>query len=119
MRLLVRWLVSAVSLFIVAYFVPGFVVRGFLAALLAAVVIGFINSTLGFVLKIVTLPLTFLTFGLFLIVINAILIKIAAALTPGFQVQTWTAAFEGSILLSIVSWLLHWIVGEKKRDREY
>ncbi|HEX2330964.1 MAG TPA: phage holin family protein [Candidatus Angelobacter sp.] len=119
MRLLVRWLISAVSLMIVEYFVPGFVVRGFLSALLAAVVIGFINSTFGFVLKIVTLPLTFLTFGLFLIVINAFLIKIAAAVTPGFDVQTWQAAFIGSILFSIVSWLLHWLIGDKKREREY
>jgi putative membrane protein len=119
MRLLVRWLVSAVSLIIVAYVVPGFVIHGFLAALLAAVIIGFINSTLGFILKIITLPLTFVTFGLFLIIINAILIKMAAAVTPGFEVYGWTAAFEGSILLSLVSWLLHWLIGDKRREREY
>ncbi len=119
MKLLVRWLVSAVSLFVVAYFVPGFVIKGLLAALFAAAVIGFINATLGMVLKVLTLPLTFLTFGLFLIVINAILIKMAAAVTPGFEVQTWRAAFLGSILLSLVSWLLHWLIGDKRREREY
>ncbi len=115
MRLLIRWLVSAISLIIVAYFVPGFVVRGFIAALLAAVVIGFINATLGLVVKIATFPLSLLTFGLFLIVVNAVMLKVAAAITPGFQVQTWSAAFLGAILLSLVSWFLHWLIGDKRR----
>jgi len=121
-KLLVRWLINAVSLLIVAYFVPGFVVRGFGAALLAAVIIGLVNSTLGFLLKILTFPLTILTFGLFLIVINAVMLKMAASVTPGFQVQTWTAGFIGAILLTIVSTFLHWMIGDSRRrrmEREY
>lgn len=118
MRLLIRWLISAVSLLIVAYFVPGFVVRGFTAALLAAVVIGFINATLGMLVKILTFPLSLLTLGLFLIVVNAIMLKIAASVTPGFQVQTWGAAFLGAILLTVVSWFLHWLAGDKRRREE-
>jgi putative membrane protein len=113
-RLLVRWLINAISLLIVAYFVPGFKVDGFIAALIAAIIIGFVNSTLGLVLKVLTFPLTILTFGLFLIVINAIMLKMAAAVTPGFTVQTWTAAFIGAILLSIISSFLHWLI---KDDR--
>jgi putative membrane protein len=117
MRLLVRWLISAVSIMIVAYLVPGFVVHGVVAALIAAVIIGLVNATLGSVVKILTLPLTFLTLGLFLIVVNAIMLKVAAALTPGFEVQTWGAAFIGAILLSLVSTFLNWLIGDKRSER--
>lgn len=115
MRLLIRWLINAVSLVIVAYFVPGFVLHGFGAALIAALIIGFVNSTLGMVLKVLTFPLTILTFGLFLIVINAIMLKMAAAVTPGFAVTNWTAAFIGAILLSIISSFLHWLIKDDRR----
>jgi putative membrane protein len=117
-RLLIRWLVSAISLLIVAYFVPGFVVKGFFAALLAAVVVGFINATLGLLLKILTFPFSLLTFGLFLIVVNAMMLKVAAALTPGFQVRTWGAALLGAILLSLVSWFLNWLIRDQRRQWE-
>jgi putative membrane protein len=100
---------------IVAYFVPGFVVRGFVAALIAALIIGFVNSTLGLLLKVLTFPLTVVTLGLFLIVINAIMLKMAAAITPGFAVLNWTAAFIGAILLSIISSFLHWLVRDDRR----
>ncbi len=117
MKLLIRWLLSAISLMIVAYFVPGFNVRGFGAALIAAAVIGFINATLGVLLKILTFPLTVLTLGLFLIVVNAAMLKLAAWLVPGFQVRTWLAAIIGAILLSIVSAILHALVGDERRER--
>ena len=68
--LLVSWLLSAISLLIVAHFVPGFMVEGFVAALIAAIVIGLINATIGLFLKIVTIPLSIVTFGIFLLVIN-------------------------------------------------
>ena len=119
MKLLIRWLVSAISLLIVAYFVPGFVVHGFIVALIAAIVIGFVNATLGFMLKILTLPLSFITLGLFLIVINALMLKVAAAITPGFEVRSWTAGFLGAILLTVVSAFLHWLIGDKCRERQY
>jgi putative membrane protein len=116
MRLLARWLVSAVALMIVAYFVPGFKVNGFIAALIAAAVIGFINATLGLLLKILTFPLTIVTLGLFLIVINAVMLRIAAYFVPGFAVQGWKPAFLGAILLSIISTFLHWLVGDKRKE---
>lgn len=115
MRLLVRWLINALSLLIVAYLVPGFVLHGFVAALIAAVVFGFVNATLGLVLKIITFPLTIVTFGLFLIVINAIMLKMAASVTPGFIVHTWTAAFLGAIVLSLVSTFLHWLIKDNRQ----
>ena len=117
MRLLIRWLVNAVSLLVVAHFVPGFKVSGFTTALIAALVIGLVNATLGTVLKILTFPLTILTLGLFLIVINALMLKLAAMIVPGFVVQTWTAAFLGAILLAIISWLLHWLTHDRKREK--
>lgn len=119
MRLLIRWLLNAISLMIVAYLVPQwFEVHGFIAALIAAAVIGFINATLGTVLKILTFPLTILTLGLFLIIVNALMLKIAAAFVPGFAVHGWVGAIIGAILLSLVSSVLHWLVGDKRRERE-
>ena len=115
MRLLVRWLINALSLLIVAYFVPGFILHGFMAALIAAVVFGLVNATLGLVLKVITFPSTIVTFGLFLIVINAIMLKMAAAVTPGFAVDTWKAAFIGAILLSLISAFLHWLIKDDRR----
>ncbi|HLW54806.1 MAG TPA: phage holin family protein [Candidatus Angelobacter sp.] len=119
MRLLVKWLISAIALMVVAYFVPGFEVRGFVAALIAAAVIGFINATLGTLVKVVTFPITILTLGLFLIVVNAIMLKIAAVFVPGFVVRSWLAAIIGAILLSLVSSLLHWVIGDERRERSY
>jgi len=113
-RLLIRWLINALSLLIVAHFVPGFELHGIVHALIAAVVFGFVNSTLGLVLRVVTFPLTIITFGLFLIVINAIMLKMAASVTPGFAVTTWTAALIGAILLTLISSFLHWLVRDDR-----
>jgi putative membrane protein len=118
MRLLLRWVLSAVALMIIARYVRGFYVQGFIPALIAAAVIGFINATLGTLVKIVTFPITLLTLGLFLIVVNAVMLKIAAAFVPGFAVNGWFAAIVGAILLSLVSSFLHWLVGEKRRERD-
>jgi putative membrane protein len=115
MRLLIRWLINAVSLLIVAYIVPGFELHGFIAALIAAIVFGIVNSTLGLLLKIITFPLTIFTLGLFLIVINAIMLKMAASVTPGFIVHTWTAALLGAIVLSLVSAFLNWLIKDNRR----
>jgi putative membrane protein len=115
MWLLVRWLINAVSLLIVAYIVPGFELHGLGAALIAAVIFGVVNATLGLILKILTFPLTIVTFGLFLIVINAIMLKMAASVTPGFAVHTWTAALIGAIVLSLVSTFLHWLIKDNRR----
>lgn len=104
--LLINWLLSALSLGIVAHLVPGFEVKGLAAALIAPVVIGLVNATVGFILKILTFPITLLTFGLFLLVINAFMLEVAAFLVPGFAVHGFFSAFSGAILLSLVSTLL-------------
>src|SRR5438477_8113408 len=110
MRLLLNWVLSALAVWIVSRIVPGFVVTGVFAALIAALVIGFVNATLGFFLKIITFPLTLLTLGLFWLIINAVVIKLAAAIVPGFHVYTFGAAFWGAIVLSLVNMALKWLV---------
>lgn len=108
---LVQWLLSAVSLMIVAHIVPGFSVRSFGSAMIAAVIIGLVNATIGIVLKLLTLPLTLLTFGLFLLVINALMIQFASALLPdGFHVSGFWPAFFGAIVLSLVNAVLRHLV---------
>jgi putative membrane protein len=109
-HLLVNWLLNAVSLAIVAAIVPGIEIAGFGTALIAAVVIGLVNATLGFFLKIITFPLTLVTLGAFLIVINALMLKVAAALMPGFRVKGFVPALLGAILLSLVHMLLRWLI---------
>ncbi len=116
MRLILHWIVSALSLLVVAYFVPGFHVRGFGAALIAAVVIGVINATLGLFLRLISLPIIVLTFGIFWFVINALVLELASALLTGFHVDTFGAAFVGAIVLSLVSWFLHWLVRPPRRN---
>ncbi|HZD31730.1 MAG TPA: phage holin family protein [Candidatus Angelobacter sp.] len=113
MRLLLNWLLSAIALLIVSYLVPGFHVVGFKEALIAAVVIGLINATLGVILKVITLPITLLTLGIFWWVVNACMLMLASRfLAPGFMVSGFFAAFLGAIVLSLVNVVLRKVVGE-------
>ena len=115
MRLLLHWILSAAAVWIVANLGLGISVSGPKAALIAAAVIGLINATIGLVLKILTFPLTILTLGLFWLVINGLMLELAAALVPGFYVRNFFSAFIGAILLSLVSSLLHWLVMPNRR----
>jgi putative membrane protein len=117
MRLLVHWLLSAVALMLVARFVPGFTVSGFFSALIAAVVIGFVNGTLGFFLKVVTFPFTIITFGIFLLFINALMLRVAAFIVPGFGVEGFGAAFKGAILLALLNMLIRWVMKDKEEAK--
>ncbi len=104
-RLLLRWVLHAIALLLVAWFVPGFHVRNFAAALIAAVVIGLLNATLGLLLKIITLPLGILTLGLFFLVINAFILRLASGVVPGFYVASFGAAFIGALVLALLHML--------------
>jgi putative membrane protein len=110
MRLLLNWVLSAVAVWIMAQIVPGIHVNGAVAALIAALAIGFINAMIGAILKVITFPLTLLTLGLFWFVINALMLELASAVVPGFQVRGFFAAFVGAIVLSLVNLLLKAIV---------
>jgi putative membrane protein len=116
-RLLLHWILSAVAVWIIAHFVPGIYVSGPVAALIAALVIGLINATLGLLLKILTFPLTILTLGLFWFVINALMLELAAALVPGFYVRNFIAALIGAVMLSLVSSVLQWLVMPSRKER--
>ena len=113
MKHLLNWALSALAVWIVARLVPGFHVSGPLAALIAALVIGFVNATLGVFLKIVTFPLVLLTLGLFWLVINAAMIELASAVVPGFHVDTFGAAFVGAIVLALVNMFFRWLAGRR------
>ena len=102
-RLIAHWVLSALCLLLVARFVPGISVRGFGTALLAAVIIGFVNGTIGLLLKILTFPLIVLTFGIFWIIINALMLKFASLFVPGFQVRGFAPALWGAIILSLLN----------------
>jgi putative membrane protein len=110
LRMLLHWLITALAVWVTSQLVYGFYVSGPGAALIAAIVIGFVNATLGLILKILTFPLTLLTFGIFWFVINAIMIEVASLFVPGFRVAGFLAAFWGGIVLSLVNMLLKWLV---------
>src|SRR5579862_4490335 len=112
-RILAHWVLSALCLILVAHFVPGFYVRSFGTALIAAVVIGLVNGTIGAILKIVTFPLAILTFGIFWVLINALMLKFASIFVPGFEVRGLWPAFLGGLILS----LLNMVIRQLLRDR--
>jgi putative membrane protein len=110
MRFLLDWIISAFGLLVVARVIPGFQVDGFGTALLAALVLGLVNATLGVVLLVLTFPLTLITFGLFHFVVMAFLIWIATGIVPGFHVSGFFPAFFGAIVLALVSMVLRALV---------
>jgi|SRR5215469_417862 putative membrane protein len=106
MRLLLNWLLDAVALWIVSRLVPGVHVTNYGWALIAVIVIGFINATLGLFLKFVTFPLTVVTLGIFWWVINALMLWLASAIVPGFGIQRFWQAFVAAIVLSVLNLLM-------------
>jgi len=117
LRHLINWLLSALAVWVVSRFISGFHVSSVPAALIAALVIGLVNATLGVLLKIVTFPLTILTLGLFWLVINALMLELASwLLSPSFRVDTFGAAFWGAIILSLVNMLFRWLAGTGRRE---
>ncbi len=113
MRLLLHWVLSALALLLVAHLVPGFHVAGFVPALIAALVIGLLNATVGLFLKIITFPISILTLGIFLLVINGVMILIASAFVPGFHVTGLGPAFWGAVILALLGMLIRAIVKDE------
>ncbi|HVL10795.1 phage holin family protein [Imbroritus primus] len=106
MRLLIVWLINAVALFVLPYVLSGIQIKGFGSAMIAALVLGLVNALIRPILVILTLPVTVLTLGLFIFVINALLFLFVGKLLSGFMVDSFGTALLGSILYSIISWLL-------------
>ena len=115
LNVLINWLLSALSLMIVAHVIRGFEVTGFGAALIAAFAIGLVNATLGLFLKIVTFPLTLVSLGVFWFVINALMLKLASAFVPGFTIEGFLPAFFGAIVLSLVNVFLKIVASGLKK----
>jgi len=109
-KILAHWVLSALCILVVPRFVPGFFVRGLGTALIAAVVIGLVNSTIGALLKFVTFPLTILTFGLFWLLINALMLKLASLFVPGFEVRGLWPAFWGGLILSLLNMIVRQVL---------
>ncbi len=108
---ILHWLLSGVALVLVSYVLPGIEVEGFGAALIAALVIGFVSATVGLVLKILLLPFIILTLGVVYFLINGLMLKLASELVPGFRVNGCLPAVLGSILLTIADYLLNRLAG--------
>ena len=111
-RLLANWLLSAIALLLVSRLVSGFHVDTLGTALAAALVFGLLNATLGLLLKLVTLPLTILTFGIFLIVVNAFVLELASGFVPGFHIRSFAAAFWGALVLAVIQMIFRFLVRE-------
>jgi putative membrane protein len=110
LRLLLHWILSAIALIVVSHFVRGFHVHALIPALIAAAVIGLLNATLGLFVKIVTFPLTILTLGIFLLVVNGLMILLASHLVPGFHVDGFGPAFWGAVILALLGMLIRAVV---------
>lgn len=113
MKLLLGWILNAIALLGVAYFVPDIHVSGFAIALVAALVIGFVNMFIKPILVILTLPVTILTLGLFIFIINGVLFWGVGHFLQGFNVTNLKAGIIGALAYSVLSWLLSAIFIEK------
>lgn len=114
MKLLFVWLLNALALLAVAYFVPGIHVAGFAVALVAALMIGLVNMLIRPILVLLTLPITILTLGLFILVINGVLFYAVGHLLQEFEVKTLLAGMIGALLYSVFSWLLSALLIDNK-----
>lgn len=111
MSVLLVWIINAVALLGVAYLMPNSIqVSSFWSALIAALVLGLVNTLIRPVLVILTLPVTLLTLGVFILVINALLFWFVGSILQGFQVESFGSAFFGALLYSIISFLLSWLL---------
>jgi len=111
--ILIRWFILTLSIIAAAYAVEGIVVSGLLAAFFAAAVLGILNAVLRPILIILTLPINILSLGLFTFVINAFLLKMVSGVIPGLDIHGFWPAVLGALIISIVSWILNALIGER------
>jgi putative membrane protein len=117
MGFLIRVVVNAAALWVADQLVSGLVITGVTTLILAALVLGLINAIVRPVLIVLTLPLTLVTLGLFLFVLNAFCLWLTSRLVPGFEVHTFSAALFGALIISVVSWLLTAFLSDAGRWR--
>jgi len=115
--ILIRWLITTLAILAVPYLVSGVRVDSYGSAMVTAAILGILNAVIRPVLIILTLPLTILTLGLFILVINALLFELAGAVVHGMHVDSFWSAFFASIIVSIVSWILNSVVAGGKGEK--
>lgn len=115
MRLLLRWLVSALGLILITRLIPGIGVESFYTALIAALILGLINAIIRPVVKLLALPINLLTLGLFSLVINALMFWLASTVVKGFEVTGFWPAFWGALIMSVVGWFSNLVL---KKDND-
>jgi putative membrane protein len=113
--IVVRWIVSAIALYLTSRIVAGIEVHGLGSLLLAAAMIGIINAFVRPIVLLLTLPLSVVTLGLFVLVVNALMLVLASAFVPGFEVHGFWAAFFGWLLLSFFTFVINVLIGEHGR----
>jgi len=111
--ILVRWLILTVAIMFAAYMMAGIHVKNFFSAFLAAAILGILNAFFRPILILLTLPINILTLGLFTFIINALLLKMASGVISGFEIYGFWSAVFGSLIISLVSWILSSLINEK------
>jgi putative membrane protein len=114
---IIRWLITTVAIMVIPYILSGVSVESFWSALLAAGILGILNALVRPLLLLLTLPLTIVTLGFFILVINALLFQLAAAMVPGLHVASFWSALFASIIVSIVSWIMNSMVAGGPSDK--
>lgn len=114
MRLLLVWLINTAALFAVPYLLPSVQIRSFSVALISALVLGLVNTLIRPLLLLLTLPVTILTLGLFILVVNGLMFWLVAGMVKGFEVGGFWSAMLGALLYSIISWALSSLLLEDK-----
>ncbi len=108
--LLINWVIATIAILVAAYLIPGIRVDSIGAALIGAAILGILNAVVKPILVILTLPITLLTLGLFLFVINALMFLLAGSLLSGFHVQSFWPALLGSLVVTVVSYVANSVV---------
>ena len=108
---LLRWSINLLALVVAAKFIDGIVIRSIGMGILAAGILGVVNAVIRPLVVLLTLPINLLSLGLFTLVINALMLQFVAYLVPGLVIETFSAAFWGALIISLVSWLLNIFVG--------
>jgi putative membrane protein len=115
MGILIRWTILTVSIITASYLLEGIHISGFFSAFFAAAALGILNALFRPILLILTLPINVLTLGLFTFIINALMLKMASGIIPGFEVHGFWTAVIGSLIISVISWLLNSFISDRGR----
>ena len=110
MKLIIRWLLNSVVLFLLASYLPGLSIRNFYTALIVVIVFGLVNAVIGGLLKLLTLPINILTLGLGCLVINALMFWLTSTIVKGFDVAGFLPAFLGALIFTVCSTIINWLV---------